>query len=432
MIGWLEWVPNEVSANNPLSTGSRTDRPVDSRAVSDAGARAQIERVISSEGFRNSESSRRLLRYLADESLAGRGRDLKEYTVGIEAFGKPSEYDPRTDASTRVQAGKMRQRLEEYYRTEGAADPVVIRFPKGGFQICFEAREKRGRRWRWPALVAALSVALLALASYIVVERRGRTRAISRNTWTSEMEALWAPILDDSSPVVVAIGMPLFIHVGRGVIIRDYTLNQWPEADQSETVRKLREFYRSSRSSPVYIYTGEGDATAAFLLARLLGARKPELRLKRSNVLDWEDIKNNHVVFLGNQKSQPHLRDILAERDFRVEGNGIRNLRPRAGDAPFYGTRMNQASREIEEEYGLVRRLPGASGRKEVFGLSTYSTEGVWALAEYLTDPPTVKELVGNLRQASGQMPRAWEAILRIRYKAQVPVQIQYVTHHAL
>ncbi len=393
--------------------------------------------MLLSEGFRNSDSSRRLLRYLADESLAGRSRDLKEFTVGIEAFGKPSEYDPRTDASTRVQAGKLRQRLEEYYRTEGAADPVVIRFPKGGFHLCFEAREKRERHWRWPALVVALSVALLALASYVVVERQSRPRPVVRedaaqSAWTPEMEAFWAPVLDDPSPVVVAIGMPLFIHVGKGVTIRDYTLNQWPEADGSEIVRQLKKLYGSRNAKPVYIYTGEGDATAAFLLARLLGVRKSQLRLKRSNVLDWEDIKNNHVIFLGNQKSQPHLRDILAERDFRVEGNGIRNLRPQPGDAPYYETRLEQVGRSVEEEFGLVRRLPGASGRREVFGLSTYSTEGVWALAEYLTDGQSIRELVRNLRGTSGQMPQAWEAILRIRYKAQVPVQIRYVTHHVL
>jgi hypothetical protein len=440
MIKCLATVTNKVTDINRLTPGSG---PGKARMTSTAGgvgvaeAKAQVERVLAAECFRNSDSSRRLLRFLADESLANRARELKEYSVGMEVFGKPAEYDPRVDASTRVQAGKLRQRLDEFYRTEGVSDPIIIQFPKGGFQLSFDSREKGALPWLRIGLAASITVSLLLVAYILITAGRNKPNAspsdhAMQGAWTPEMEAFWSPIVDDPAPVVVSLGMPLFIAFANGgVVIRHHTLNDWPQAEHSQIVEKLKRFYGNSGAHPEYTYTGEGDATAAFLLARLLSARKRELLLKRSNVLAWEDMKNNHLLFLGNQKSQPQLRDILAERDFRIEPEGIRTLHANAGDPPFFPSVFTPGI-GFEQEYALIRRLPGSPGRKEIFAFSSLSTEGVWALAEYVTDGRSIKELVQKLRGSSGQMPRAWEAIFRIRYKSGVPVQTQYVSHHVL
>ena len=95
------------------------------------GRPAQLQRILESRAFHPSEVLRRLLEYLGRKELQGEAEDLKEYTVGIEAFGKPDTYDPKTDSSVRVQAGKLRQKLDEYYRTEGLADPLIVELPKG-------------------------------------------------------------------------------------------------------------------------------------------------------------------------------------------------------------------------------------------------------------------------------------------------------------
>src|SRR5512144_665205 len=102
----------------------------------------QLDRLVKSETFRASDSLRRLLHYLGKKSLAREADDLKEYTVGVEAFGKPADYDPQLDASVRIQAGKLRQKLQEYSRTEGLQDNVVVSFPKGHFRLEFEMRAK--------------------------------------------------------------------------------------------------------------------------------------------------------------------------------------------------------------------------------------------------------------------------------------------------
>src|ERR1017187_5871161 len=106
------------------------------------GRPAQLQRILESRAFHPSEVLRRLLEYLGRKELQGEAEDLKEYTVGIEAFGKPDTYDPKTDSSVRVQAGKLRQKLAEYYRTDGLADPLIVELPKGHFRLAFRERAR--------------------------------------------------------------------------------------------------------------------------------------------------------------------------------------------------------------------------------------------------------------------------------------------------
>ena len=87
---------------------------------------AQVERIIQSKTLRFSEVQRRLLTYLVEKSLAGEADDLKEYTIGIDAFGKPPSYDPRQQSVVRMHVARLRQKLAEYYRSQGAADPIVL------------------------------------------------------------------------------------------------------------------------------------------------------------------------------------------------------------------------------------------------------------------------------------------------------------------
>src|SRR5262245_10135398 len=100
----------------------------------------QIQRIVSSKTFKTSEVHRNLLTYLAQKSLSGEAQNLKEYTVGLDVFGKPETYDPRQESVVRMHVGRLRQKLTEYYRSEGADDPIVIDLPKGAFALTFANR----------------------------------------------------------------------------------------------------------------------------------------------------------------------------------------------------------------------------------------------------------------------------------------------------
>src|SRR5579863_5079583 len=106
-----------------------------------AANQAQVQRIIQSKAFRTSELHRNLLQYLSDKSLSGAADGLKEYTVGLDVFAKPASYDPRQESVVRMHVARLRQKLGEYYRTEGVDDPVIVEVPKGGFRVTFETRE---------------------------------------------------------------------------------------------------------------------------------------------------------------------------------------------------------------------------------------------------------------------------------------------------
>jgi adenylate cyclase len=100
--------------------------------------RLQLERILTSVPFAHSDRLRRFLRYVVERTLAGEGDRLKEYVVGAEVFDRNDQYDPRLDSIVRVEAGRLRAKLDEYYVGPGRADAILIRLPRGGYAPVFE------------------------------------------------------------------------------------------------------------------------------------------------------------------------------------------------------------------------------------------------------------------------------------------------------
>src|SRR5437588_5244198 len=95
--------------------------------------RAHLDRVMASAGFISSQSIQRLLAFTVEMTLAGESEQIKEYTLGLEVFGRKASFDPRTDAIVRVQAWKLRERLLAYYESEGAQEYIRIEYRKGSY-----------------------------------------------------------------------------------------------------------------------------------------------------------------------------------------------------------------------------------------------------------------------------------------------------------
>jgi Tol biopolymer transport system component len=100
----------------------------------------QLERMLGSATFRGAERSSNLLRFVVEQAVQGHADRLKDYTLGAEVLGRGELFDPRTDPIARVEASRLRSRLDLYYATEGAVDPIVISLPKGGYVPQFEVR----------------------------------------------------------------------------------------------------------------------------------------------------------------------------------------------------------------------------------------------------------------------------------------------------
>ncbi|WP_306121196.1 hypothetical protein [Roseovarius sp. MMSF_3359] len=98
----------------------------------------QLNRVLGSPHFSETTRMKRFLSHVVNEALAGRSDALKGYALGVDVFDKPDDFDPTLDTIVRVQANKLRSRLDLYYGQEGRADPVRILIPKGSYAPVFE------------------------------------------------------------------------------------------------------------------------------------------------------------------------------------------------------------------------------------------------------------------------------------------------------
>ena len=118
--------------------------PVSSAQPTSEEVRAQLARIVASPDFDVPERSRGFLRYVVEETLAGRGERIKGYTVAVEVFGRDAAVDTNVDPVVRIEAGRLRRALERYYLMAGEAEPVLIRHPKGRLHPCL--RPPRVRR----------------------------------------------------------------------------------------------------------------------------------------------------------------------------------------------------------------------------------------------------------------------------------------------
>src|SRR5438128_11875359 len=87
-----------------------------------------LEELVASRTFAKSKQLRRLLQFCVDSTLRGESQKLKEYTLGIEVFGRGADFDPRTDPIVRVDARRLRKKIESYYTTEARGETVRIVF----------------------------------------------------------------------------------------------------------------------------------------------------------------------------------------------------------------------------------------------------------------------------------------------------------------
>lgn len=92
-----------------------------------------LERILASDVFARSERARDLLRYLVEQDVAGNADRLKGFSIGVDVFHKDDQFDPATDTVVRVQAGRLRDLLQQYYEGDGAADPLRISVPRGSY-----------------------------------------------------------------------------------------------------------------------------------------------------------------------------------------------------------------------------------------------------------------------------------------------------------
>jgi hypothetical protein len=96
-----------------------------------------LAKLLSWERISRSQTRSRLLSYVVEQALSGNDARIKAYSIAVEALGRSTDWDPQLDPIVRVEAMRLRSDLEEYYRSEGSEDRVIILLPKGRYVPSF-------------------------------------------------------------------------------------------------------------------------------------------------------------------------------------------------------------------------------------------------------------------------------------------------------
>lgn len=420
---------------------------------------AQVERVLHSATFRNAEVLRRLLKFIAEKSIAGETDQLKEYTIALEVLGKPASYDPRLDSLVRIQIGRLRNKLADYYRNEGEYDSVFLSIPKGHFKLAWESRlvPQAAEPHSQPALPPVLAavpasrgwsrlrifvIPLLAawsLGSTILLWQEHRDVGSLRRAWTPELQELWGPFLESKRPLIVAVSAPLFVGFQGVGFYRDQNLNDWDAATASPNVQAIRKALHDPPMVPRYYYTGLGEMSASFRLGKLLGNSDLEVATTWSSLVSWQQIVDDNILFVGPPRVfGDQLRKLPVDMELILSEDGIHDLTAKPNQPALFADNypsINADQSTIPDDgvvYALVSRLPGPLGSGYIQTFSSNHSPGTQGAVEFFTDPTFAQQLVGRLRASNGHVPRFFQAVIKVMYRDATPIEISYVAQREL
>jgi len=403
----------------------------------------QIEQIVGSELLHGSESLCKLLRYLAEHCIDHPGTGVKEYEIATDLFKRPANFDPRIDAMVRVQTGRLRSKLAEYYAGPGAKDPWIIEIPKGSYALMCYPRPvpaaaedvpaaaapsshtafagnlrgaSRSRPWLIAVLILSAAVILLAVALVTVSLGRagGRTATTTENPDTpAGLAFLWNDFVAKPNEPWVIFSNAEF--AGR------------PETG-------MHYFNRATdKAQPILDhYTGVGEVLGIHELDRVFALLHHGLRVKRGRLLSLDDAQNNDLIFVGSPSENLSLREIPTTQDFVFQPM---TSGPRKGDLsivnvhakPGEGKYFLASEIPLTEDYAVIGLMPGLNPARWVMLLAGITTMGTQAAVEYVSHPNTVESLLSRIGHPVSGKIVPFEAILRVRISQGVPVQSEIV-----
>jgi len=396
----------------------------------------QINRLIKSHSLSGSESLCKLLRYLAEHSLDHPGVALKEYQIATEVLGRSGGFDPQSDSTVRVQAGRLRLKLAEYYAHEGQEDPIIVELPKGSYSLTFHvgtpggqlpaglALEKESSRGGgrssnrgWAVAVGALSVLLVAslLTTLVLWSGRSRSQAGSKEAVASVYRTFWRPFVIGPEPPWVIFSNANF--VGR------------PQTN-------MRYFNASTDTREAILdhYTGVGEVLAIHELDRVFGLLNRPLRVKRGALFSLDDVRNNDLIFVGSPAENLTLLEIPGTQEFVFQkvNSGSRkgdvevvNVHPAAGESKFF--MASPSSQSVNEDYAIIGLRQGLDPAHPMLILAGTTTVGTQAAAEYVCREDSLTELLQRLGVSKTGEIKPFEALLRVKVTHGVPVMTDLI-----
>jgi hypothetical protein len=389
-----------------------------------------LEDILRSTPFRTSRQCQDLFRYIVEHSLTGREDSLRERVIGIEVFGRVADYDTAEDPVVRLRAADVRKRLAQYYQAQkGEPTHWKIEVPTGSYRALFRpcdvapppipaqpalvapslevippkaeapvvsSARNQNRRLGWVyALVAGCVVA--AFAGLLLT--RGSYRP------ATPFDLFWAPVLENSSPVLVCTGSNRVYRLSERARAR-YRKDHPHPADSTPNLEVLigQEELKNLTGEDFFpvtdTYLTVGDASATAQISSLLTSHHHRYDLRFGSDLSFGDLREGSAVLIGAFNNSwtlnmtDSLRFVFAQGDsaqMHIEDkfDASRAWWPRLSDGKFV------------EDYAIVSRIVESKTGRALVTIAGLGHGGTHAAGDFVTNPQRIADLIK-------QAPKNW------------------------
>lgn len=366
--------------------------------------RQELERILASELFANSKRYPSLLRYIVDETLAGRAESLKERTIGVEVFGRDPSYDTNADPIVRISAAQVRHRLGQYYRNPGCIADVQIELLPGSYvphfrrpgcpgDAAWETQKEEtvtpngspvlAERRTIPAwsVVVGLLIVVFALCWFVM----------TRWFIPDAVSAFWGPVWNASSVVICVPGnFPTPEHPTQtsGVAL--------PERGPAQPLSIGESLSLNSITWP--------DATVLYSVVGFLQAHGKHFRVRRDRDLLFSEVRASPAVMIGGPYNNEWLKRLTSRYRFTYQREKGESWIQDSENPSRRNWKVdvNAPYTSFDVDYGIFSRVWDATTEHWVVVASGIASYGTIGAGEFLTSDK-------HLAILAQQAPKGWE-----------------------
>jgi hypothetical protein len=421
----------------------RTNEVIQSPTASVVEAQSSadcLRPILESRCFERAETLKKVLIYLWEQ----RGKNISEYAIATDALGRREDFDPKIDATVRVQVSRLRRKLKEFYETEGRDCPLKISIPVGSHML--EVNDAAPSETSDPPVSTQPSVPP-ALASRLLAVSMGLCVALTivcgwllwsrLQTPKSGQDgkqapiAFWSDFIGSAQKSQIVLPIPVFYRFPGhpNIRMRDIDMNDFQGWASSQDLKQMVQ--RFGPPAPEQFYTVTSDTFAAIHLVRYLDSvgLGSNLAFNNSANMSMDDLEHFNEIALGTHATLNQFQSYLDRMNFSMLENesGVQNRNPASGEPSVF--RAVSVGGEHGEHIiipGIIAVLPGKSPNTRLLVLQARHTD---PLITMLTST-TGMGMLAKMRKEKGN-PRFYETVVSIEMNGDHVIRVWPVAMRA-
>ena len=351
-----------------------------------------LNKIVESRHFVKSRISCDLLIYLVEASL--KGKNPKEYTIGIELFGKKYDDDSKPDSNIRVYIHTVRKKLKDYYENEGSKDPVIFVIEKGKYKVRFDSPKEHRKPIKNVFLIPFIIsfVALVIVSSFMVNSLQKKN-----NPWKDL--PLWQNFAENEKNTLLVLGDYFVFNgvlpTGNIGVYRDFSINS--EVEYEHLLDKNPELIQTLSKSNL-TYLSKMAVYCQSNIHKVFTQTGASIDVKLSSDIQPDDLKENNIIFVGNYKNMGIFENIVKEMGFSF---GISSASKQFifSNDPCAEVFEPGTNNYKETDYALVINTEGFSNNRFLFFLSTQDIGNI-SVVNQLTNIEYLKQFAKDNLQS--------------------------------